>query len=250
MSSPAEAERKISLSNVRSLKVGVDKVIIGEYMIDQIAEANAERVLQQSYPNLLILSTPEGKRQIPLQDILVLESQFQSEKKDAREEGFQAGQKDGYEAGLDKGREEARRAVTALSGAISDATRQRHKMLEESKAHILEMVLKISKKLTFGAARIDSEITMKIISDTINGLLDKSKIKLKVHPDHLPEMELNIDRFQGNNTAIKEITIEADPRVRVGGCFIETASGDIDARLESMYDIILQAIGDGVGDES
>lgn len=238
----------MSLSNAGALKVSKDKVMIGEYMIDQEAEANAEKLLQQSFPDLLIITSHEGKRQIPLQDILILENQFQAEKKAAREAGFQDGQKDGYQSGLEKGREEARRAVTALSGAISDATRQRHQMLVESKARILEMVLKISEKLTFGAARINSEITMKIISDTIDALLDKSKIKLKVHPDHLPELELNLDRFRGNNTAIKEITIEADSRVRVGGCFIETASGDIDARLESMYDVIRQAIGDGASD--
>jgi flagellar assembly protein FliH len=76
----------------------------------------------------------------------------------------------------------------------------------------------------------------------IDQLVDKSRLKIKVHPDHLPIMEQNIDRFLQNSTAIKELTFEADPRVRMGGCFIETPSGDIDARLESEFEIIENAI--------
>ncbi len=49
----------------------------------------------------------------------------------------------------------------------------------------------------------------------------------------------------GDNTAIKEFEIMADSRIRVGGCFIETPSGDIDARLESMYSVIKQALLEG-----
>jgi len=117
--------------------------------------------------------------------------------------------------------------------------------LTEAKIKILELILKISRKLTFAAVEFDPQVTMSIISGTIEQLLDKRNIKVKVHPDHLPELEQHIDKFMGSNTAIKEFNIEADPRIRAGGCFIETPSGDIDARLESMYDVIKQALLDG-----
>jgi flagellar assembly protein FliH len=106
------------------------------------------------------------------------------------------------------------------------------------------LVLKISQRLTFSAVEADPEITMAIISGAVDQLLDKSRIRVKVHPRHLPELEQHIDRFRGADTAIKEFAFEADPRVRVGGCFIETPAGDIDARLESMYDVIAQAMHD------
>ncbi len=194
---------------------------------------------------MMIITTPEGKKQIPLQDILILQQRFQTELAAIEKDAFERGRQSGYEAGLDKGREEARKVVASLSGMLTDLTKQRHDLLSEAKENILNLVLKISEKLTFTAATLDPEITKSIITGAIDQLLDKSKIKIKVHPDHQAELEQHIDRFRGNDTAIKEFHIEPDPRVRVGGCFIETPVGDIDARLESMYDIIKQTILEG-----
>lgn len=233
------------MSNVRSLLLSDDKILIGEYVVDQEAEKQAEQLMQTTHPDLMVITTPEGKRQIPLQDILLLERRYQEEKAKAEKESFERGRQAGYESGLNKGQEEARKAVASLSGLLTDVTRQRHELLTEAKKNILELILKISQRLTFSAASVDPELTRSIISGAIEQLLDKSKIKVKVNPDHLAELEQYIDRFRGGDTAIKEFIMEADPRVRVGGCFIETPTGDIDARLDSMYDIIRQTLLDG-----
>jgi flagellar assembly protein FliH len=219
--------------------------LIGEYVVDQEAEREAEHLLETAHPELLVIKTPEGKRQIPLQDILLLEQRFQEEKAAVEKVSFECGRQSGYEAGVEKGQEEARKVVSSLSGLLTDVTRQRHELLADAKENILELILKISQRLTFSAASIDPELTKSIISGAVEQLLDKSKIKVKVSPNHLAELEQYIDRFRGSDTAIKEFIMEADPRVRVGGCFIETPAGDIDARLESMYDIIRQTILDG-----
>ena len=55
-------------------------------------------------------------------------------------------------------------------------------------------------------------------------------------------IEQGIDRFLGGSTSIKELTVVPDPRVRFGGCFIETPTGDIDARLESQFEVIEDAL--------
>jgi len=242
---PDAVERKISLSNIRSLGVSDHKILIGEYSVDEVAEARAEKLITTNCPDLMVLTTPEGKKQIPLQDILVLEEQYRREKEAAAKEAYEQGQKAGYESGLEAGREEARKVVASLSGILSDITGQRQQILEEARRKILEMVCRISQRLTFAAAEINPEITESIINGAIDQLLDKSRIKVKVNPGHLAELEQYIDRFRGRDTAIKEFIIEPDPRVRVGGCFIETPAGDIDARLESMYEIIEQAILEG-----
>ena len=69
----------------------------------------------------------------------------------------------------------------------------------------------------------------------------------QVHPDHVPLIEQQIERFKGNSTIIKEIQIEGDARVRHGGCFIETPTGDIDARVESQMEIIVEALNEVEG---
>ena len=54
-----------------------------------------------------------------------------------------------------------------------------------------------------------------------------------------------MDRFLSGSTAIKDLQFEADPRVREGGCFIETPTGDIDARLESQFEVIEHVLRGG-----
>ena len=247
MLSPGGAERMISLSRILSMSMGTEKVLIGEYVVDQQAEKKAETLVRTSHPELRVLTTIDGKRQIPLHQLLLIEDKYQEEIKAAHAKGLEEGRAMGYDSGHNDGQAIAREVVNSLSGLVGDVTRQRAQLLGEARDHIFEMVTKISHKLTFGSAAIDPEITRAIISGAIDQLLDKSKIKIKVNPDHLPELEQHIDHYLGSDTAIKEISIEADPRVKAGGCFIETPSGDIDARLESMFEIIKEAILDEEG---
>jgi flagellar assembly protein FliH len=230
------------LSNIRSLPIAQEKILIGEYAVDRQAEQKAETLIKNDYPELMVVTTPEGKKQVPLQNIVTLDERFQTERDLSYKKGFEEGKQHGFSTGLDEGREDARQVVASLSGLLTDLTNQRGTLLVEAKDRILELILKISEKLTFSASAIDPEITMSIIVGAISQLLDKNKIKVKVNPDHLPVLEQNIDRFKGSDTAIKEFIFEPDARVRTGGCFIETPSGDIDARLESMYDVIKQSI--------
>jgi len=244
---PVGVERKISLSNIRSLPLTDKAVVIGDHTHDREAEEQADVILKNTYPEIDVLITYDGKKQIPLQQFLVLEERFQREKTAAYNKGLEEGRKEGRQNGLEEGRREAREVVTSLSGILKDITQQRQTILSEAKDKILELVLKISQKLTFDAAAANPELTLSIISGAIDQLLDKSKIKIKVNPDHLPEVKRHIDRFLGRETTIKEFAIEGDPRIRKGGCFIETPSGDIDARLESMYDVISQVMLDPEG---
>lgn len=235
------------MSSIRSIPLADRKVFIGEDAVDQKAQREAEHLLQSLHLDLKVTTTDDGKRQISLQDILLLEQTHQQEKEAAEKTAYENGREAGYAAGLEKGREEARKVVASLSKILTDLTGQRDAMLQEARLEIFELVLKISKRLTFTAAEMDPEITMAIIDGAIDQLLDKSKLKIKIHPNHLSEVKQNIDRFRGDDTKIKEFIFEADPRVRVGGCFIETPAGDIDARLDSMYEVIKQAILDDKG---
>jgi flagellar biosynthesis/type III secretory pathway protein FliH len=60
-------------------------------------------------------------------------------------------------------------------------------------------------------------------------------------------VEQNINKYLTGPALIKELTIEGDPRIKMGGCFIQTPSGDIDARLESQFDVIADVVQSSEG---
>ncbi len=221
-----------------------DKVIIGEFRVDLEADRRAEGQMAAKFADISVITSIEGRKLIPIQEIIKIESRLEKDK----QAEYQRGYDEGMKHGIARGHSEAQKVIDNFARVIQDAIKQREILYNEAKIKILELVLKIARKITFEAARIDPDITAGIINGTINKLVDKSKIRIKVHPDHLPMIEQQIERFKGDSTAIKDIIIEADSRVRYGGCFIETPTGDVDARVDTQMEIVAEAMSEVEGE--
>ncbi|SYZ73594.1 hypothetical protein TRIP_C30031 [Candidatus Zixiibacteriota bacterium] len=221
-----------------------DKVIIGEYRSDLEADRLAESRLAAKFADINVITSIEGRKLIPIQEIIKIESRLENEKNSE----YQRGYDEGMTHGIARGHAEAQKVIDNFAGAIKDAIKQREVLYNDARAKILQLVISIARKVTFDSARLDPEVTAGIIDGTIRKLVDKSRIKVKVHPDHLPLIEQQIERFKGDSTAIKDIAIEPDARVRNGGCFIETPTGDVDARVDSQLEIIGEALGEVEGE--
>jgi flagellar assembly protein FliH len=213
-------------------------VFIGEKQLDLEKESKAADKLSHILPLVSIITDPKGAMLIPIQEVSKIEQTLLQEKRQAFDEGYA----DGHQKGLQEGLTEARRVLEKFDKAIADAVSQREALLEEAKQKVLDLVIQISKKVTYDAVQVDPETSLVLISGVIDGLIDRSRLKIKVNPDYLPVIEQGIDRFMEGSTCIKEIAIEPDPRVRYGGCFIETPTGDVDARLESQFEVIEEAL--------
>ncbi len=265
------AERKMSLSRLLSNTFVSDTIVIGNLGSDLEADLAAEEVILKEVGQVEIVTSVDGRKLVPIRYFALLNERLQKEKRrlidekhqiqeilleenrrieeetrqKAYAEGNQKGYKEGHAKGLHEGQREAREVVASLDGLLQDTLKQRDTLYKTSQQNIINLILEISRKITFDAARIDPEVTAGIIEKVIEKLTDKSRIKIKVHPDHLPVLEQQIERFRGESAAIKELNFEADARVRYGGCFIETPTGDVDVRLETQMDIISGLIAEG-----
>lgn len=215
---------------------------IGEKHLDREKEVTAERKLGELLPDVVVLTDPDGAKLIPVQEVDKIERFLNEQVRKASQTSLRSGDKAGYDRGLAEGLAKASEVLGQFDAAIKDAVAQRETLLVEAKQKILDLVIQISRKVTFDAVKADPELTLEMISGVIDSLVDRSRLKIRVHPDHLPIIEQNIDTFLKGSTTIKEIAIESDPRVRYGGCFIETPTGDIDARLESQFEVIEETI--------
>jgi flagellar assembly protein FliH len=218
-------------------------VYIGERHEVTRLEEEAEQTLKQFFPAVSFITSSDGARFIPIQEVLKLKVDMEEQASRARQEGYD----EGYQKGMQDGQAEARRVVADLERAIRETVGQREALLEEARRNVLDLAVKIARKVTFDAVEADPDLTAKMISAVIDSLIDRSRLIIKVNPDFLPVMEQHMNRFLESSTSIKDLKFEADPRVRHGGCFIETPSGDIDARLESQFEVVEEAI---LNDES
>ncbi len=216
-------------------------VFIGDRHSDTERELAAERVLSEIFPDVDVITSAEGQKLIPFRELTKIKAALDV----VMSGSWERGSREGYQRGLKEGQKEAEGVLQAFNNAVAEAISERQRLYEDAKSNILALVSKISRKVTFDAVALDPEITLKIISGVIDQLIDKSSLKIKVNPAHLPVVEQNVDKFLKTDAAIKQYQIEADSRVKYGGCLIETPAGDIDARLESQFEIINQALATG-----
>ncbi len=238
-------EKRKSLSNIIRNTLEAPKVFVGEKHLDFENEKKAHERLSSLFPAVSVITDSDGSRFIPIQQMTLLEQILNEKSKDS----FANGHKQGYDKGLQEGLKQAKSVLLNFENAIKTAVTQREAMLDESRDRVLELVIKICRKISYDAIEVDPEKTLQIINGVINSLVDKSNLKIKVNPQHLPIVEQNINSFSQGSTLIKQIEIIGDERVKFGGCFIETPTGDIDARLNSQIDVIEDLLHSHGGEE-
>ncbi|MFH1687348.1 MAG: FliH/SctL family protein [bacterium] len=217
-------------------------IVIGGQRVDIEAEAKAEAKMRRILPMVEVLTDVRNAKLIPIGEVTKIERVMSEAVAEATRQGHRQGFDEGHRKGLEEGLTKSHEVMRQFEKAIGQAVEQREAMLEEARQRVLDLVIQISRKVTFDAIRINPESTADMIRGVIDSLVDRSRLKIRVHPDHLPIIEQNINQFLKGSTAIKEIAIEADPRVDYGGCFIETPTGDIDARLESQFEVVMEQL--------
>jgi len=232
--------KRILLSKIIRYVTESPPVFIGERHEETATELRAEATLREFFPVVSFVTAADGARLIPISEVVKFKSILDESCESARHDGFEKG----HTGGLEEGLADARNVMSQFEQAVKDALGQRESLLQEAKQNILQLVLKVAKKVTFDAVNVDREAAATMISGVIDQLTDRSQLKIKVNPDFLPIVEQQIDRLLSGSTSIKELKLQADPRVQCGGCFIETPSGDIDARLESQFEVIETVLSD------
>lgn len=227
----------MSLSKVIRVKVSNEPRLIGDRRGDYEASVAGERILAHEFGEILTEVSAEGVHYIPIKETIKFK---QREIKLASKE-YNRGLAEGLETGREKGRSEAKKVFDEFAGAIQAAVGQRETLLRDAESNILELILKIAKKVTYDAAEIDPAVCAKVIKGAIDSLVDKREIAVTVHPDHLPRMQELIEEFTSLSTDIRKFTLDSDNHVGYGGCFIRTSAGDIDARLASQFEILEEA---------
>ncbi|MFQ5607021.1 MAG: FliH/SctL family protein [Candidatus Zixiibacteriota bacterium] len=226
------------MSKIISARLSANAQLIGERRGDFEMSLEGERRLSSEFPDVHTEVSTDGARYLPLKEVI----KFSAHIVQAREEEYQRGVAAGRQAGREEGQADARRVFNEFSSAIRSSIEQRESLLREAESHILELTLKIARKLTFDAAEVNPAVCAQVIKGAIESLVNKREISVTVHPDHLSRMQELIEEFKALSTEIREFSLQSDPHVGYGGCFIRTPSGDIDARLASQFEIIEEAV--------
>ena len=158
-------------------------------------------------------------------------------------QAFELGRKQGIQEGRAQCQakvEEERKEVIRLANHIG---RARVVALEEQERDIVEVALAISRKILIREVESDKELIVRQVRQVFELLHDTKLVTLKVHPQDFEVLEplhqvLREETMDGNH-----LVIETDESVERGGCLVEQAGLQLDARLTQQLVAIAMEFG-------
>ncbi len=175
---------------------------------------------------------------------------FGQDLEDIETEAYIRGFNKGEKAGFDAAGEKIDSFQAMLTGAIEAAGATSQKQIRHDTKKKSSNWLWLFRS---GSSDRNSSSNRQAIVDVVREALQKvdhqQTVVIRFNPADIqfldpPELPFTDPAGQTNNIRIR---IEADETITSGGCFIETESGDVDARIETQLDIIKATFREKLG---
>ena len=157
----------------------------------------------------------------------------------ARAEGFAAGHAEAM-ASLEP-------ALAALAEAVSGMEIAQAEAAERLEREAVELGFALAEKVLAGAIAVEPARVIESVRGALRGLLDRERVIVLVNPDDLELVQGAIDGLRGSLGGIEHCVVEAERRVRRGGCVVRTPEGDVDAgvdtKLARAREVVEQQLG-------
>lgn len=162
------------------------------------------------------------------------------------EEEFQAKVDELYRNGMDEGRRQAERGLAnvfkSLRDGVTALTGLRSRLLKESEEDLLKLSVMIARKIVQREITQDPAILASIIAAAVGGCAERDRVVVRLNPGDYGVVAANRQTFLAGIGDDAPITFTPDEAVGPGGCLVETATGTVDARIESQLDEIYRTL--------
>jgi len=165
------------------------------------------------------------------------------------EKKIKSAQSDAYEKGFVEGSAKERRELSeAIKTAVSlilELEYIRRETLERMEVRILDLAFAIAAKVIHQEPRSNPEIVVNVLKAAIRHLTDRDGIRIHVNPkDHEYLVGINPEALK-EIEGLRSAVFVKDEGIKRGGTLIETAFGEVDARLEEQLSEIGKAFVQG-----
>lgn len=156
-------------------------------------------------------------------------------------DGYTRGQADGHAKGYETGAAETRQSLEPtlhMLETAAQALRGLQKEIElKTEKEIVTLSMAIARKVIHQEPSINPEMLVHTIQNALMAVTVHAPLLIRIHPS---EAAL-IAGYRDQLPVEGEVSFVADAAITPGGCVIEGASGDIDARIETQMRIIEDA---------
>jgi len=147
---------------------------------------------------------------------------------DAYDQGFAEGEA----AGLAKAKGEYQERIAKLGSLLSALDGQRADVLRQHEEHLLELIKTMVDRLVNHEVSVNPLVIKACLQKAMDYVVENSTVQVHLHADDFNRIKkISLDDpslLAGKN----RVQLVEDPQIGVGGCFLKTDFGEIDATLE------------------
>lgn len=163
----------------------------------------------------------------------------------AYQEGFQKGYEDGYREGREAALRGVQEVLSRLQGILKELEAFRAKALEGLKEEVLELSMAIARKVIRRELELAPSSLLEVVKEAIRRVTEDDVIRVHVSPEDLELVRRHRDEILKDLGDSTKLIFYPDPEVSPGGCFVETEFAEVDARIETQLEAILEGLRNG-----
>lgn len=151
-----------------------------------------------------------------------------------------------YEKGFEEGKRQAERGLANVFKALRDAVEElsslREQVIRESEEDLLKLAVMIARKVIHQEIAIDRLILAKIVAAAVSGASERDEVVIRLNPEDYRLVSAHKHLYLGGCADERLVEIKADDAIAPGGCIVDTATGEIDARPDAQIDEIFRRL--------
>lgn len=148
---------------------------------------------------------------------------------------YQRGRADGEQAAaavvsdrLAETRQQADERTMALIEGLAAQLRSFAASIERD---AFQFALAVASRIVKKEVELDADTVVRQVREALHRVVGVESIRVRVHPDDEAVIRAARGALLGSVDSIREVAVETDESIDPGGCIIESASGNVDARI-------------------
>ncbi len=156
-------------------------------------------------------------------------------------EAMARGYADGKAEGLREAAEMCRGYLERIAELARRATVDRYALVHSAEKETAALALAIAAKVIRREIHEDASVVLSIVQAALEKAVPGDSVRILVHPDDVDLLQEKWAELRGATLFGHQWEVAGDDRIERGGCFIETRSGSVDARIDAQLGHIAAA---------
>ena len=131
---------------------------------------------------------------------------------------------------------------TMLQQSVEKIDQARDEILRQARGDLLELSLAIAEKIVHTQTRADITVAKASLAKAIEMVSCASKVQARVCPDQLEQLQEYAGEFLADMGQSDSVSFFGDPSLSPGDVVLQSAGGQVDARVQTQIDKIVGAL--------